>query len=113
MTEQAITFDFHNTLVHCEHWFALEIRSLPSAFASWYREHRDGALDRVSSTELEASYRKLRSSIIDHGHELSAERCLSVVFARAGIHVEQEDLDAGVTELMASTLADARPIDGA
>nr|MBA2290299.1 hypothetical protein [Chloroflexia bacterium] len=28
---QIITFDFHNTVAHCDPWFELEIRTLPAA----------------------------------------------------------------------------------
>ena len=40
MAGRAITFDFHNTLIHCDPWFELEVRTLPGAFLRWFWQER-------------------------------------------------------------------------
>lgn len=113
MARQAITFDFHNTLVRCDEWFDLEVRDLPAAFVRWHAErHGPLSLNR-SVSGLERSYRALRRSIIDHGHELRAERCLAVVLDQAGTRLDPGVLEEGVHALMSNALAHASVVPGA
>jgi HAD superfamily hydrolase (TIGR01509 family) len=113
MKRQAITFDFHNTLVKCDEWFDLEVHHLPSAFVRWHDSHHGCLLPEDGIGELDLAYRRLRSAIIEHGQELTAERSLAVVFSQIGIHVNDEMLARGVHELMARTLEYASAIKGA
>lgn len=113
MTRQAITFDFHNTLVHCDEWFELEVRELPSAFARWHEEHHGPLCLNGAAAGLADAYRKLRGAIIDHGHELTAERSLAVVFGQVGIHVDQKVLEKGVHALMLQAFDHAHEVVGA
>jgi putative hydrolase of the HAD superfamily len=113
MARQAITFDFHDTLVHCDEWFELEVRELPAAFAQWHAEHHGPLTADGDSRVFDAAYRELRRSIIEHGHELTAERSLAVVFGQSGVHVEHDILETGVRELMMRALADATAVPGA
>lgn len=113
MVRGAITFDFHDTLVHCDTWFQLEIRTLPSAFLGWHERERGGFAPPSVAPALERAYRRLRMSIIEHGHELSAERSLALIFDQAGYHVSPSDIVDGTSELMCQSLADARPVAGA
>lgn len=108
-----VTFDFHDTLVHCDEWFRLEVEKLPSAFLAWHERHRATTVPTSVGPELERAYRRLRSSIIQHGHELSAERSLALVFDRAGIPVTDGDIAAGVEALMRIALDDATAVPGA
>jgi putative hydrolase of the HAD superfamily len=62
---------------------------------------------------LEQAYRRLRTSIIEHGHELTAERSLAVVIEQAGYRVTEGDIAAGTHELMMAALEDASPVPGA
>lgn len=113
MSRTAITFDFHNTLVHCDPWFELEVRTLPGAFLRWHQTHRSGFAHEHAVPALERGYRRLRSSIIQHGHELTAERSLAVVLSQAGFHVPRQDLEDGVRELMRETIESATAVTGA
>jgi HAD superfamily hydrolase (TIGR01509 family) len=113
MKRQAITFDFHNTLVQCDEWFDLEVHHLPSAFVRWY-DSRHGCLITADGIgELDLAYRRLRTAIIEHGEELTAERSLAVVFSEFGIKVDDETIARGVHELMDRTLEHASAIMGA
>jgi FMN phosphatase YigB (HAD superfamily) len=112
MVGNAITFDFHNTLVHCDPWFELEVRTLPTAFLHWL-EPSNGVRRGISDDALERAYRKLRTAIIAHGHELSAEQSLELVLAGAGISVDDLTIQRGVEELMMTSLEHAEPVAGA
>jgi FMN phosphatase YigB (HAD superfamily) len=113
MVGNAITFDFHNTLVHCDSWFELEVRTLPTVFLRWL-EPSNGAYRRgLSDDALERSYRKLRTAIIAHGHELTAEQSLELVLTGAGISIDAITIHRGIEELMMATLETAEPVEGA
>lgn len=109
----AVTFDFHDTLVHCDEWFQLEIRRLPGAFLAWHARQTASLIEPGSAERVEHAYRRLRLSIIQHGHELSAERCLAVVFSQTGIDIDEDLLEIGVNELMWSALDGAAAVPGA
>lgn len=113
MNRNAITFDFHDTLIHCDEWFELEIRRLPSAFLEWHARTTGAWLAPGIGASVDRLYRQLRVSIIQHGHELTAERCLATVFERAGVVVGDDEIAEGVHELMCAALPVARPVDGA
>lgn len=113
MARRAVTFDFHNTLVHCDDWFELEVRTLPSAFAGWHAERHGPIAANEDAAAFDAAYRTLRRSIIEHGHELTAERSLAVVFGQFGIHVDDVELAEGVHDLMSGALSSATAVPGA
>lgn len=106
----AVTFDFHNTLVRCDPWFELEIRTLCRAYLQW--SDRD-SVDEELLADADRRYRKLRQAIIAHGHELSAEACVEVVLNQIGVVHHPADIERGVRHVMMKTLEEARPIDGA
>jgi FMN phosphatase YigB (HAD superfamily) len=109
----AITFDFHNTLVHCDPWFELEIRTLPTAFLRWLEPSKGVSRRGETDESLERAYRKLRTAIISHGHELTAEHSLELVLAGAGIAIDDGTIHRGVEELMRASLEHAKPVAGA
>ena len=109
----AITFDFHNTLVHCDAWFDLEVRHLASAFLEW-RATRTGT--RVASErrqQADDAYRRLRQRVINTGQELSAVACVGAVLGELGEPVDETEIAAGVECLMRPPLASVRLVDGA
>lgn len=106
----AITFDFHNTLVACDPWFQLEVKTLCRAFLLW---RTGGEADAALLDEADRRYRQLRQAIIAHGHELTAEESVAVVLDQLDLAHAPMELEAGVREIMMATLADARPLDGA
>lgn len=113
MTNQAITFDFHNTLASCPEWFEFEVRRLPSAFLRWRAAARAAQLDAALADIADARYRELRRDIIEHGNELTAEACLHTVFAALSVAIPAKDIDEGVEHVMRSALAGASPVPGA
>jgi FMN phosphatase YigB (HAD superfamily) len=82
--QPAITFDFHNTLIHCDPWFDLEVTELPAevARALLGAGHAQFGADR--RTEMTAVYRALRAEIIAHGNELDATAGVLETFNRMG-----------------------------
>lgn len=109
----AITFDFHNTLVTCDAWFELEVRSLASAFLRWDAERRGGTASDAELAEADGAYRGLRREIVEHGVEEPAERCVSRVLVNLGLQVDDDVIAAGVKSLMRATLGEATAMEGA
>jgi HAD superfamily hydrolase (TIGR01549 family) len=107
---QAITFDFHNTLVACDPWFEIEVRSLCGRFLDW---RSGGTADRALMADADRRYRTLREAIIDHGRELTAEQCVASVLGEMGIAVDAGEIETGVETIMMATLEHARAIPGA
>ncbi len=113
MSQAAITFDFHDTLIHAPAWFQLEVRTLVSAFLQWQAERQDRVIDPGLAAAADRRFRGLRLAIMQHGHELPATRCVATVLAALGLRVSDDDIEEGVTVLMQSALADATPVEGA
>jgi HAD superfamily hydrolase (TIGR01509 family) len=113
MNDQAITFDFHNTLAHCPEWFELEVRHLPSSYLRWWADANGHALTEKTLVDADARYRQLRREIIEHGNELSAEACLESVFGEMEIDIPEPEIRSGVENLMRESLKGASPIPGA
>jgi FMN phosphatase YigB (HAD superfamily) len=113
MVGSAITFDFHNTLIHCDPWFELEVRTLPSAFLGWFWQEYGCAPDGQLARAADTAYRRLRRSIIAHGHELAAERALLSVFRSLDIPIDDAAIVEGVHLLMFQSLLSAQPVSGA
>jgi FMN phosphatase YigB (HAD superfamily) len=108
-----VTFDFHNTLVHGRRWFELEVGELPAAFLRWQAEHNGHRVPSGSEDAARRAYRRLRQRIIDHGHELPAERCVAVVLAELGLPIDPPAIAEGVASLMRAARDDAEPVPGA
>ncbi len=113
MNDRAITFDFHNTLAACPEWFDLEVKHLPSSFLRWWSASRNVSVTTKMLEEADASYRRLRQAIMDHGMELTAEASLKSVFSSLDVPVPDKDIAEGVAILMRETLAGTTPIPGA
>lgn len=113
MNEPAITFDFHNTLADCPEWFELEVRHLPSAYLAWHAAQDSRSYPDAVLSEADDRYRALRREIMDHGHELTAEQSLRVIFDAMAIPANDDDIAAGVAALMRTAADAATPIPGA
>jgi putative hydrolase of the HAD superfamily len=109
----AITFDFHNTLVRAERWFALEVHELPAAFLRWQSARTGLALPAGAEDAARRSYCRLRQQITEHGHELPAERCVAVVLGELGLSVDGQAIESGIEDLMRETLSGAEATPGA
>jgi FMN phosphatase YigB (HAD superfamily) len=111
--DQAITFDFHDTLVRCDEWFELEVRTLPGEFLFWYSGENGGRSHNDSAEVVNAKYRRLRAAIAAHGHELTAETLLAIVLAAVEIQIDEETIVRGVHNIMKSAVKSASPVPGA
>lgn len=113
MPIEAVTFDFHNTLVRCDEWFALEIRELvPETLrllaADGLVPDDDGLRDRAR-----VAYRGLREAIIESGAECDALACTLTTLGRLGVTAPPEAVARAIEALMREALRPARPIPGA
>ncbi|MGH2557803.1 MAG: HAD family hydrolase [Thermomicrobiales bacterium] len=109
----AITFDFHDTIAHCDEWFEIEVHRLPSAFFTWREREVGAAADPEFITEVDAAYRRFRKAIHRHGHELPAERSLVAVAESMGMQLDPDEVDRGVKEIMRSAFESVAPVEGA
>jgi putative hydrolase of the HAD superfamily len=107
---QIITFDFHNTVAHCDPWFELEIRTLPAAVLGRLADANAetltlGTFDRA--TEL---YRALRRDVITTGVEQDAVRGVAQVFTELGIDHDEAALSDIIDLLMRDCLSALSPV---
>lgn len=105
---QVLTFDFHNTLAHCDRWFELEVRSMPREVAT-----RLDVLDGRDPGRLDVAYRELRQGVIASGIEVDAYEGVERVFERTGVRAGRADIRVTVDRLMREAMADLIPVDGA
>jgi HAD superfamily hydrolase (TIGR01549 family) len=112
--KRVILFDFHNTLVTCDSWLELEIRTLPGLALA--RLRRDGDLEgepSPSPEEVGHLFRELRAQVRHSGVELSALDGTKQVLARMGYHPPDETIAAVVETLEYDCLQDLEIIPGA
>jgi HAD superfamily hydrolase (TIGR01509 family) len=110
---RAVTFDFHDTLAHCDPWFELEVRTLASAWLRWRGFVQADPPRDALLVNADAAYRRLREEIVDHGCEQTAEQCVAAVLHELGEPAPPAAIDAGVEHLMREAFAEARPVPGA
>lgn len=110
---QAITFDFHNTLIECDEWFEIEIRTLVSDVLRYWHDLGEIEVAPAVMTNADAEYRKLRLAIHGHGHELPADRAVRVILERIGFAMSWEAIDIALDSIMRDAFRHARPVDGA
>jgi putative hydrolase of the HAD superfamily len=112
MTDGAITFDFHNTLVRCDSWFRLETRDLVASFVTWQATARGEQADAGIVQAAHDAYRQLRREIVEHGEEKTAEQCVALVLDRLHCSASSAEIAWGVEDLMRQTLPAAEPLPG-
>ena len=107
----AVSFDFHDTVAICPHWFRLETRELVSATHAALVAQ--GVLPSgPDAADLDAAYRRLRLDIHEHGCERDAAGCVAAVFAEFGIGCPPEGVAAALETLQQATLAESEPRPG-
>ena len=111
--KKTITFDFHNTLIECDEWFQIEIRTLVSDVLRYW--HDLGEIDVPDSmfAAADAEYRKLRLAIHGHGHELPADRAVRTILERIGFAMSWEAIDIALDAIMRRAFETAHPVEGA
>lgn len=107
---QLATYDFHNTIAHCDDWFQLEIRTLPVRVLE---RANGGILQRVGADTLTEHYRAMRMNVISSGVEIEAIDGLERVFSELDIVMPRGDIEEIVAELMRTAVQTASPVDGA
>lgn len=105
-----VTFDFHDTLVSCDQWFELEVRTLP-----W-----DVILnldipeaERPDHPAVLSAYRQLRAEVIRTGNEINSYDSVEHIFDMVGFSAEAADVRSAIDRLMKNALHGARLIPGA
>jgi hypothetical protein len=97
---RAVTFDFHNTLVTCDAWLDLEIRSLPSMVLYELRDYLAARGDPEPSTdEAQRLFRVLRRRVHESGVEISAVEGVVDVLRAMGIRVPRKLVAEAVEDL--------------
>ncbi|MEZ4505458.1 MAG: hypothetical protein R2848_06170 [Thermomicrobiales bacterium] len=81
---KSITFDFHNTLIECDEWFQIEIRTLVSDVLRYWHDLREIEVPPQMLQAADLEYRRLRQAIHVHGHELPADRSVRTILERIG-----------------------------
>lgn len=109
----AVTFDFHNTIAHCASWFAVEVHDLVGSYLERHFAVRDLPLPEEVSALANLHYRRLRTGIHAHGHELPADRCIITIMEHLGLEVDPAEVETLLNDLMRATQVDVRPVTGA
>jgi len=113
MPLQAVTFDFHDTLVDCDEWFQLEIRELVPALLEWAATRELIPNTDQRRPEAISRYRAIRSEVIESGIERDAVSCVLRVLEEMRIGLGEDTVERGVNELMREALRSASPHEGA
>ncbi len=111
---RAVLFDFHNTLVTCDEWLELEIRTLPGRVLRLLRER--GQLPgepEHSDEEAQRLFRALRYRVHDSGVELSAFEGAREVLHEMGYRPPDHAIARAVEELEYGCLPGVEVIVGA
>lgn len=108
-----ITFDFHNTLIECDEWFQIEIRTLVSDVLRYWHDLGEIDVPAPVLSNADAEYRKLRLSIHGHGHELPADRAVRTILDRVGFTMSWDAIDIALDAIMRDAFQFARPVAGA
>jgi HAD superfamily hydrolase (TIGR01549 family) len=105
---QVLTFDFHNTLVHCDPWFELEVRTLPREVARSLGVGRS-----LGDAGIDSVYREVRQQAVASGIEVDALAGVRQVFDRLGLDAPVAVLAATIDELMRGAQESVEAVDGA
>lgn len=107
---QIVAFDFHNTLVTCDRWFELEVRTLP-----WdvmiALEMPESA--RPAQSKVVAAYRELRAGVIRTGNEIDSYTSVEQIFTALGVLAAKSEVRSAVDRLMDDALQTATLEPGA
>lgn len=107
---QIVSFDFHNTLVACDRWFELEVRTLP-----WEAMHALDVphIERPPRSAVFSAYRDLRAEVVRSGDEIDSYESVDHIFATVGISADHAAIRSVVDRLMADALTSASLMPGA
>ena len=91
---QLVTYDFHNTIAHCDDWFQLEIRTLPVRVLE---RANSGHLNRIGEETLTAKYRELRQQVMADGIEIEAIEGLTLTYQAFDLDLDLEQFEYDLT----------------
>ena len=117
-TIEAVTFDFHDTLVRAESWLQLEIRTLPSVvlgrLAAW-GDLPAAVADPDLQDQAVTLYGGIREEARTSGREVTALDGVVRVLAALGLAgaVDRTRVEAALAEAQRACLADSRAVPGA
>jgi HAD superfamily hydrolase (TIGR01509 family) len=98
--KRAVLFDFHNTLILCDAWLQLEIRTLPVQV--WRLLAERGLTQGPNRVEEERAlrlFRALREEVHRSGIEISAADGVAKVFREVGLEPQEVEVASAVEEL--------------
>lgn len=105
-----VTFDFHNTIAHCDEWFFLEIRDLPVKTLELLAPE---TFDRHTPEAIAAEYRELRKAVMASGKEVDAVEGVLRITQALGVDLATSDVEVAVAGLMRTAAEHATPVPGA
>lgn len=111
--DRTITFDFHNTLVECDPWFQIEVRTLVSDVLRYWHDLGEIDVPEAVLVNADLEYRRLRLAIHGHGHELPADRSVRMILDRVGFNLSWDAIDIALDAIMREAMTSARPVPGA
>jgi HAD superfamily hydrolase (TIGR01509 family) len=110
---KAVLFDFHNTLVTCDGWLELEIKTLPGLVLRELAE-RSVIEDHTAQREESANslFRQLRQRVRESGREISAVDGALQVLREMGYDVPEAEVESAVERLEYACLPGVRVLPG-
>lgn len=109
---QIITFDFHNTIAHCDPWFDLEIRDLPATVLRELHGSRGVRAPEELQADATAAYRALRRDVMASGVEVDAQEGVERVFAMLDIDAPSAAIAAAIERAMREAFDSLSPVPG-
>lgn len=106
---QVLTFDFHNTLAHCDPWFDLEVRDLPWAVLQLL----DISPPATRKAQVDDAYRQLRLDVIASGIEIDAYDAVWRILGDLGVAADQATVRMAIDDLMYRSTVAMEPVVGA
>lgn len=110
---KTITFDFHNTLIECDEWFQIEIRTLVSDVLRYWHDLGEIEIPESLFAAADVEYRRLRLAIHGHGHELPADRAVRTILERIDFVLPWDAIDIALDAIMRQAFQHAHPVAGA
>lgn len=107
---QIVTFDFHDTLVSCDRWFELEVRTLPWEVILDLNIPEAERPDRLA---VLSAYQRLRAEVIRTGNEIDSYDTVEHIFDAVGFSAGATDTRAIIDRLMGNALDHVRLVPGA
>src|SRR4051812_12070605 len=104
--KRVVLFDFHNTLVTCDSWLDLEIRTLPGLVLEKLVGRGLLAMSPRSKEEATNRFKALRQRVRESGVELSALDGTLLVLEEMNIDVPEPEVESAVRDLEEQCLGD-------